>query len=174
MTPAQQRFIEHATVEAANNGFLFELKEPRDDREGAALTIKAKTGSAYETLGISPDGWVGTVSSSQSYDKDLSKFTKKLVTAGKKMRPKPEKTPKPPKAPARRCSSGNFKDHSIIRQIVDRVHVGASEAEVLEYAKSRLAPKAWDKMPEADRKAFECEVLKAHDRNRATYRRVMR
>jgi len=111
---------------------------------------------------------------SQSYDKDLSKFVNKLLAAGKKMRPKPEKKPKQPKPPARRCSSGSFKDHAIIRQIVDRVHVGTPEAEVLEYARSRLAAGAWDKMSAKDRKAFECEVLKAHDRNRATYRQVMR
>lgn len=174
MTPQQQRFIDYATVEAAANGFAFELREPRDDREGAALTLKGKSG--YDTLGISPDGWVGLVSMSQSYDRDLSKFTKKLLAAGKKMRPKPDKKPKEPKAaasPARRCASGSFKNHPIIRQIVDRVHVGAPEAEVLEYARSRLAAGAWDKMSAKDRKAFECEVLKAHDKNRATYRHVM-
>jgi len=171
MTPDQQRFIDYATVEAAANGFAFELREPRDDREGASLTIKGQSG--YDTLGISPDGWVGVASMSQTYDKALSKFTKKLLAAGKKMRPKPEKKPKQPKPPARRCSSGSFKDHSIIRQIVDRLHVGAPEAEVLEYARSRLATGAWDKMSANDRKAFECEVLKAHDRNRALYRRAM-
>jgi len=171
MTPAQQRFIDYATVETAAKGFAFELREPRDDREGASLTIKGQSG--YDTLGISPDGWVGVVSMSQSYDRDLSKFTKKLLAAGKKMRPKPEKKPKAPAAPARRCSSGNFKDSAILRQIVDRMHVGALEAEVLDYARSRLATGAWDKMSAKDRKAFECEVLKAHDRNRAAYRRVM-
>jgi hypothetical protein len=173
MTPEQQRFVDYATVEAAARGFAFELREPRDDREGASLTIRGKSG--YDTLGISPDGWVGLSSMSQSYDRDLSKFTRKLLAAGKKMRPKPQKTPKPKAAaaPARRCSSGGFKDHAIIRQIVDRVHVGAPEAEVLEYARSRLAPGAWDKMSTKDRRAFECEVLKVHDRNRAAYRRVM-
>lgn len=174
MTPAQKRFIDYATVEATANGFAFDLREPRDDREGASLTIKGKSG--YDTLGISPDGWVGLVSMSQSYDRDLSKFTKKLLAAGKKMRPKPEKKPKPPKPPkppARRCSPGSFKNHPIIRQIVDRVHVGTPEVEVLEYARSRLATGAWDKMSAKDRKAFECEVKKAHDRNKATYRRAM-
>lgn len=172
MTPAQQRFIDYATVEAATNGFAYELREPRDDREGASLTIKGTSG--YDTLGISPDGWVGLVGMSQSYDKALSKFTKKILAAGKKMRPKPEKKPRAPKAPARRCESGDFKNHPIIRQIVARVHVGSPEAEVLEYARSRLAPGAWDKMPEKDRKAFECEVLKAHDRNRGMFRQVMK
>ncbi|HSX23282.1 MAG TPA: hypothetical protein VLE97_10965 [Gaiellaceae bacterium] len=171
MTPEQQRFVDYATVEAAANGFAFELREPRDDREGAALTIKGRS-SGYDTIGISPDGWVGLVSMSQSYDRDLSKFTKKLLAAGKKMRPKPEKKPKAKKPPARRCSSGGFKDSAIIRQIVDRLHVGTPEAEVLEYARSRLASGAWDKMSDKDRKAFECEVLKAHDRNRGTYRQV--
>lgn len=103
MTPEQQRFIDYATVEAAANGFAFELREPRDDREGASLTIKGKSG--YETLGISPDGWVGSVRMSPSYDRALSKFIKKLLAAGKKMRPELEKKPKPPKPPARRCSS---------------------------------------------------------------------
>src|SRR3982751_1871000 len=110
---------------------------------------------------------------SQSYDRDLSKFTSKLLAAGKKMRPKLAKVPRPPAPRARRCSPGKFKDHSMIRMIVDRVHVGASEDEVLAYARSRLAPGAWDKLSMPERKMFECAVLKAHDRNRATYRRVM-
>ena len=173
MTPQQQRFIDYATVEAAANGFAFELSEPRDDREGASLTIKGRSGSAYNKLGISPDGWVGLVGMSQSYDRDLSKFTNKLLAAGKKMKPKPEKKPKTAAPRGLRCSSGGFKDHAIIRQIVDQLHVGAPKDEVLEYARSRLAPGAWDKMSAKDRKAFECEVLKAHDRNRATYRQVM-
>jgi hypothetical protein len=174
MTPEQQRFIDYATIEAAANGFAFELRAPRDEREGASLTIKGQSG--YDTLGISPDGWVGLTGMSQSYDRDLSKFTKKLLAAGKKMQPKPpkpEKKPRPSAPRAKRCASGSFKDHPIIRQIVDRVHVGAPEDEVLEYARSRLAAGAWDKMSAKDRKAFECEVLKARDRNRATYRRVM-
>jgi len=171
MTPQQQRFIDYATVEAAANGFAFELSEPRDDREGASLTIKGQSG--YDTLGISPDGWVGLTGMSQSYDRDLSKFAKKLLAAGKKMRPKPEKKLRPTAPRAKRCSSAIYKDHPIIRQIVDRVHVGTPEAEVLEYARSRLAAGVWDKLSAKDRKAFECEVLKARDRNRATYRRVM-
>lgn len=171
MTPVQQRFVDYATVEAASHGFAFELREPRDDREGASLTIRGKSG--YDTLGISPDGWVGIASMSQSYDRDLSKFVRKLLAAGKKMRPKPEKKPRAPKPAGRRCSSGSFKDSAIIRQIVGRLHVGTPEAEVLKYAKSRLAAGAWDKMAAKDRRAFECEVLKAHDRNRGTYRRVM-
>jgi hypothetical protein len=174
MTPAQKQFIDYATVEATANGFPYTLREPRDDREGASLTIKAKgTSSAYDTLGISPDGWVGGGSMSQSYDKDLSKFVKKLLAAAKKMRPKQPKPAKAPKPAGRKCSSGNFKDSTIIAQIVGRMHVGSSEAEVLEYARSRLAPGAWDKMSVNDRKAFECEVLKAHDRNRSFYRQVM-
>lgn len=74
---------------------------------------------------------------------------------------------------AKRCASGAFKDHPIIRQIVGRVHVGTPDAEVIDYARSRLARGAWEKMPTKDRKAFECEVLKEHDRNRAMYRSVM-
>ena len=173
MTPQQQRFVDYATVEAAANGFAFELREPRDDREGASLTIKGQSG--YDTLGISPDGWVGVTSMSQTYDKALSKFTKKLLAAGKKMRATDPKPPRPKKAPApptKRCSSGSFKDHPIIRQIVGRVHVGKPDDEVLEYARSRLATGAWDKMSANDRKAFECEVLKAHGRNRTTFRQV--
>ena len=176
MTPQQQRFVDYATVEAAAQGFAFELSAPRDDREGASLKIKGRSG--YDTLGISPDGWVGLVGMSQSYDRDLSKFTKKLLAAGKKMRAKEKparavtSAKKPPATQAKRCTSGNFKNHPIIRQIVDRVHVGTPDAEVLDYARSRLAPGAWDKMSAKERKAFECEVLKAHERNRASYRRV--
>jgi hypothetical protein len=75
---------------------------------------------------------------------------------------------------AKRCASGDFKDHPIIRQIVDRVHVGTPDAEVLDYARSRLARGAWNKMSAKNQKAFECEVLKVHERNRTTYRQVMR
>lgn len=173
MTPQQQRFVDYATTEAAAQGFAFELAAPRDDREGAALKIKGLSG--YDTLGISPDGWVGLTGMSQSYDRNLSKFTKKLLAAGKKMRAEDPKPPTPKKAPtpqAKRCSSGNFKDHPIIRQIVDRVHVGTPEVEVIDYARSRLAAGAWDKMSAKDRKAFECEVLKALGLNRTTFRQV--
>lgn len=74
----------------------------------------------------------------------------------------------------RRCSSGKFKDHPIIRQIVGRVHVGDPDAEVLAYARSRLAAGAWDRMSAAEQRAFDCEVLKQHEKNRAEYMRVMR
>jgi len=74
----------------------------------------------------------------------------------------------------KRCSSGQFKDHPIIRQIVGRVHVGDSDADVLKYARSRLARGAWDRMSPKDQRAFECEVIKEHERNRNLYRQVMR
>jgi hypothetical protein len=79
-----------------------------------------------------------------------------------------------PKKKSIRCSSGPFKDHSIIRQIVGRVHVGDPVSEVVAYAKSRLAAGAWDTMSKADRRAFECEVKKQHARNLDLYTSVMR
>jgi len=106
MTPEQQRFIDYATVEAAAKGFAFEIYEPRNDREGASLKIKGKSG--YDTLGISPDGWVGIASMSQSYDRDLSKFTKKLLAYGKKLRPKPEKKPKASEGQPRRRAAAHL------------------------------------------------------------------
>lgn len=73
-----------------------------------------------------------------------------------------------------RCTSGPFKDHAIIRQIVGRVHVADPVSEVCAYAKSRLAAGAWDAMSAADRRAFECEVKKVHAANLAMYRAVTR
>jgi hypothetical protein len=75
---------------------------------------------------------------------------------------------------AKRCPSGEYKDHPIIRQIVGRMHVGTPDDEVITYARSRLAKGAWEKLPEKDRKAFTCEVKRVHETNRKLYRRVMR
>lgn len=74
----------------------------------------------------------------------------------------------------KRCASGQFKDHPIIRQIVGRVHVGDANEDVLTYARSRLARGAWDRMSAKDRRAFECEVIKQHEGNRRMYQQVMR
>lgn len=75
---------------------------------------------------------------------------------------------------ATRCSSGPFKNNSIICNIVSRVHVGTPYEEVLDYAKSRLKKGHWEnEMTATERKQFACEVKKAHDRNRGLYRDVM-
>lgn len=77
-------------------------------------------------------------------------------------------------AMAKRCSSGEFKNHPIIRQIVARTHVGTPDDEVVAYARSRLAKGAWEKLSDKDRKAFTCEVKRVHEANRKLYRAVMR
>ena len=66
-----------------------------------------------------------------------------------------------------------FYGHPIIRQVVDRLHVGDSDEKALEYARSRLNPGAYDAMTAARRRAFDREVLRVHHGNRALYTRVM-
>jgi hypothetical protein len=75
---------------------------------------------------------------------------------------------------AKRCPTGKFKGNPIIRQIVGRMHVGTPDDEVVAYARTRLAKGAWEALPEKDRKAFTCEVKRAHEVNRKLYRHVMR
>ena len=61
----------------------------------------------------------------------------------------------------------------ILDQIVGRCHVGDSLAEVIDYAKSRLNPGAWESMSSQHRHVFlvTCQVI--HEKNRALYRDVM-
>jgi hypothetical protein len=73
-----------------------------------------------------------------------------------------------------RCSSGKFKGSPMIRQIVGRRHVGETDEEVVEYAKTRLRKGAWDTLSRPEQRAFECEVRKAHRRNQQLYMDVMR
>ena len=63
---------------------------------------------------------------------------------------------------------------SILRTIVGRCHVADSNREVLEYAKSRLKPKAWREMPLSKRVEFARLCRQFHAENRELYRVVMR
>jgi hypothetical protein len=61
----------------------------------------------------------------------------------------------------------------IIRQIVDRCHVGQSNRSVIKYFVSRLRKGAWKLMPREDRKKYLRWVIQAHAENRSLYRMVM-
>jgi hypothetical protein len=67
-----------------------------------------------------------------------------------------------------------FNMSAILRTIVGRCHVGDSNREVLEYAKSRLKPKAWREMPLSKRVTFARLCRQFHAENRDLYRVVMR
>lgn len=67
-----------------------------------------------------------------------------------------------------------FNMSAILRTIVGRCHVADSNREVLEYAKSRLKPKAWKEMPLSKRVTFARLCRQIHSENRELYRVVMR
>lgn len=91
MTPKQQAVVDLITHAAIDRGILFELGTlPRDDREGFRITLRH--GSAFDKIGIAPDGWAGTVECSQSYDKKLSSFTSAILNKAKKLGRPPKNT----------------------------------------------------------------------------------
>jgi hypothetical protein len=63
----------------------------------------------------------------------------------------------------------------MIRQIVDRCHVGDSDLAVIRYLVSRFKRKykTWIKMPRGDRRTIMREALRIHHDNQKTYRLVM-
>lgn len=67
-----------------------------------------------------------------------------------------------------------FNMSAILRTIVGRCHVADTNRQVLEYAKSRLKPKAWRQMPLSKRVEFARACRQFHAENRDLYRIVMR
>lgn len=67
-----------------------------------------------------------------------------------------------------------FNMSAILRTIVGRCHVADTNRQVLEYAKSRLKPKAWREMPLSKRVTFARLCRQIHSENRELYRVVMR
>ena len=64
----------------------------------------------------------------------------------------------------------------MIRQIVDRCHVGESNRAVIKYVISRLKRKykTWTAMPRGDRKTMMREIIRIHRANRKLYHDVMK
>ena len=65
--------------------------------------------------------------------------------------------------------------HPVIRQIIDRCHVGESNLSVCRYAVSRLEKK-WKTVaewPVEKRRGFLAECIRVHAENRKLYRDVM-
>ncbi len=73
---------------------------------------------------------------------------------------------------ARRC--GRFHGNVMIERIVSRLHVGTPPDEAVAYAKSRLAPGAWNSLSAADQRNFDCEVRRSLAAGLDDYRFVMR
>ena len=63
----------------------------------------------------------------------------------------------------------------MIRQIVDRCHVGESNRAVIKYVISRLKQKykTWATMPRGDRKTMMREIIRIHRTNRSLYNDAM-
>ena len=63
----------------------------------------------------------------------------------------------------------------MIRQIVDRCHVGESNRAVIKYVISRLKRKykTWAAMPRGDRKTMMREIIRIHRANLECYNHVM-
>lgn len=88
MTVQQQRVIDLIVEGAIKKGFTFEIKAPRDDREGARITVRNGR-YPFDVIGIAPDGWAGVVESSQGYDRPLSTFIRLILNKAKKLRKAP-------------------------------------------------------------------------------------
>jgi len=69
-----------------------------------------------------------------------------------------------------------MKVHPIIRQIVNRCHVGETDLTVIRYVVSRLKHKhrTFAAMPKKDRREFMRQVIRVHGENRKLYQHVMR
>jgi len=63
----------------------------------------------------------------------------------------------------------------IVRQIVNRCHVGQSHRSVIRYFVSRLKAgyRTWARLPRAERRQWMAWVIQTHESNRALYRQVM-
>ncbi len=68
---------------------------------------------------------------------------------------------------------GKAYGHPIIRQIVDRFHVGTPEDEVVTAVKAKINKATWAKLSPTDRAAVECEAKRVHAANMKLYRDVM-
>lgn len=64
----------------------------------------------------------------------------------------------------------------IVRQIVNRCHVGESNRYVIRYVVSRLRNKyqTFAALPKEQRRSLMLQAIKAHGENRGLYRDVMR
>jgi predicted nucleic acid-binding OB-fold protein len=69
-----------------------------------------------------------------------------------------------------RKSKNLWKNNQILRQIVDRCHVGDSHIEVLEYVKTRMK---FANLTEESQAQIMTAVAEIHEENRALYSRVM-
>lgn len=90
MTPKQQRVVDFIVTAAITNKtpFHFEIGQPRDDREGASIRLSRKpfpTMFSTDRLGITPDGHVFHTEFTQSYDRELSAFIKRVIGRAKKL-----------------------------------------------------------------------------------------
>jgi acyl-CoA reductase-like NAD-dependent aldehyde dehydrogenase len=63
-----------------------------------------------------------------------------------------------------------------LRAVIDRCHIGQSNAAVIRYVVSRLARKydSWRALPRAMRREMMRETVRQHERNRDLFMRVAR
>ena len=63
--------------------------------------------------------------------------------------------------------------HPIVRQIVNRLHVSATDAEAVEAVRGGMKPGAWDKIAAATRAQLTRDAVAVHQANRKQYAWVM-
>jgi len=63
--------------------------------------------------------------------------------------------------------------HPIVRQIVDRLHVSATDAEAVEAVRGGMIEGAWDKLDAATRAQLTRDAVAVHQANRKQYAWVM-
>ena len=67
------------------------------------------------------------------------------------------------------ATQAQWNHNPIIRQIVNRCHVGESNSAVLRYVVSRMKSGAWRAQSRAERKRIMRAALKMHAENRALF-----
>ena len=90
MTPRQQRIVDFICDAAVTNKtpFHFEVIQPSDRSTGAKVRLSRKPfPSMFDTdaLAITTDGRVLQTNFTQSYDRDLSAFIKRILSKAKKI-----------------------------------------------------------------------------------------
>lgn len=63
---------------------------------------------------------------------------------------------------------------SVIRQIVNRCHIGDSNISVIKYVISRTNKGAWRKLDKLQRKELMLQAIKCHKENRKLYSFIQR
>lgn len=85
MTPEQEFFIDPTILAAVSKGFAFK----KEERNGTVfLEISTKVGYGFDKIAVDPNGEASVIHASVPRNRDVAKFTKKIVAEWNKKHPK--------------------------------------------------------------------------------------